>query len=116
MSEIEDPTLKQPLCGDCGLPIRSTSFDVVTTTHRYEQNSSGGVENRYVEGMPTPIRRSGGQWVHDDPRAENDHRPTPQAFGPSHTHDTDYERQEREWRMRELESKMHLGQQFKSDS
>lgn len=116
MSEIEDPTLKQPLCADCGLPIRSDSFHVSNTLHRFEQPTSRGIETRFVEGEPSPVRRAVNEWVHDDPRAEHDHRPTPQAFGPSHTHDTDYERQEREWRMRELERKLHLGQQFKGDS
>lgn len=113
MADIEDPSLVQPNCADCGLPIRSASFDVVKTTHRYEQPTAGGLVTRFVEGEPTPIRRAANEWRHDDPRATNDHRPTPAAYGPRHTHDTDYERQERNWRMQELEKRAHLGEQFK---
>lgn len=112
MRDLEDPSLVQPTCGECGLPIRSESFDVTTTMHQYEHPTANGIETRFVEGEPQPIRRATNQWRHDDPRATNDHRATPAAYGPIHTHDTDYERQERNWRMRELEKRAHLGQQF----
>lgn len=113
MEEINDPSLVQPICAECGLGIRSQSFDVVTTMHRFEHPTANGIETRMVEGVPKPIKRATNEWKHDDPRAVNDHRPTPAAYGPRHTHDTDYERQERNWRMQELENRSHLGEQFK---
>ena len=73
-----------------------------------------------AEGLPRPkpfnssvFRGTSGQWHHDDPRATDDHRPEPGAWGPRHTHESDYERQERNWRMEELEKRHHLGEQFK---
>jgi len=108
---LNDPTLSQPHCDDCGLPIRSESFELVSDTHRYEQSTKDGIITRYVDGIPYPIRRQVNEWRHDDPRGVRDHRPTPQEWG--HTHDSDYERQERNWRMEQLEAKAHLGQQFK---
>jgi hypothetical protein len=113
MDDINDPSLVQPTCSECGLGIRSESFDVVKTTHRFEQPTANGVETRFVEGEPQPLRRAVNSWRHDDPRATNDHSVTPAAYGPRHTHDTDYERQERNWRMQELEKRTHLGGQFR---
>lgn len=116
MDEIQDPTIRQPLCQGCGLPIRSTSFELQTPHYRHEVPGTGGMVVMGTAGIPAPRpflqrnRREG--WLHDDPRGEHDHPIFPQEWEP-HTHETDYERQMRAWRMSELEKKAHLGDQFK---
>jgi hypothetical protein len=112
MEEIADPSFSQPNCSDCGLPIRSASFDLVSDMHRYDKPTSGGIVAATAHGLPKPIKRQVNEWAHDDPRAVNDHRPIPAAYGARHTHDSDYERQERSWRMSEMEKRAYLGQQF----
>lgn len=124
MDELEDPTLVQPKCRECGLPIRSTSFEVRTPHYRHEIPTQSGVVVSGMTGVPTPrpfIQLSSDSgWLHDDPRGEGPqvfggrgHVIAPQEFGPRHTHETDYERQMRNWQMNQLEQKAHLGQQFK---
>lgn len=113
MEETLDPSFSQTTCDGCGLPIRSASFDLVSDMIRYENPTSGGLVASTAHGLPKPIKRQVNEWVHDDPRATTDHRPYPAAYGARHTHDTDYERQERNWRMQELEKRAHLGEQFK---
>lgn len=128
MRELEDPTLVQPKCRECGLPIRSTSFEVVTPHYRHEIETPHGVVVSGMSGIPAPrpflhLNHEDG-WLHDDPRGEGPqvfggrgHVIAPQEFGPRHSHATDYERQMREWRMNELEKKhqqsQHLGPQFR---
>lgn len=112
MDEITDPSLSQATCDGCGLPIRSASFDLVSDMIRYENPTSGGLVASMAHGVPKPIKRAVNEWIHDDPRATSDHRPSPAAYGGQHTHDSDYERQERNWRMQELEKRAHLGGQF----
>ena len=50
--------MQQHTCSECGLPIRSESFALDTTIHRYEEPTKNGVETRYVEGLPKPLRRA----------------------------------------------------------
>lgn len=124
MDEIEDPTLVQPKCRECGLPIRSTSFEVITPHYRHTVDTPNGRMVLGTSGVPTPrpFLQLGYEtgWLHDDPRGEGPqvlggkgHIIAPQEFGPRHTHETDYERQMREWKMNEMEQKAHLGDQFK---
>jgi hypothetical protein len=121
---IEDPTLVQPSCAECGLPIRSGSFRLETPHHRFETPTDSGLVVGGVEGIerPRPFINLGFSegWLHDDPRGSGpmalgrgDHEITPAAFGPRHSHATDYERQLRSWRMNEMEKRAHLGDQFK---
>lgn len=113
MSDINDPTITQPTCSECGLNIRSENFQLKETTHRFEQGSPGKQENRYVHGIPSPMNVNVGQWRHDDPRVTDHpfkgHRASPME---KTSHDADYERQERLWRMKQLEDRSHLGPQF----
>lgn len=124
MDEIQDPTIRQPKCRECGLPIRSGSFRVVTPHYRHEIPTANGMVVSGTSGVPTPqpfiqLSHESG-WLHDDPRGEGPqvmggrgHVIAPEEFGPRHTHETDYERQMRAWQMNEIEQKAHLGQQFK---
>lgn len=118
MDDIQDPTLSQPLCQECGLPIRSTSFELQTPHHRHEVKGQGGMVVMGTAGIPAPrpfitLSPSSG-WLHDDPRGVRDHPIYPQNWTP-HTHESDYERQLRNWQLEQLEQKSHLGKQFKSD-
>lgn len=124
---IDDPTLVQPHCAECGLPIRSQSFQLETHHHRFEIPTPNGLVVGGTEGIEHPrgfVRLGFSEgWVHDDPRGtppmilgRGDHEITPQAFGPRHTHETDYERQLRNWRMEQMISRAHLGEQFKGDT
>lgn len=108
--ELSDPTLSQPTCSECGLPIRSDTFELHTPLHTFHIKTPGGIITRYVSGIPSPIRRQVNQWRHDDPRASFDHPAEPFEFT---SHDADFERQERNWRLEELEKKAHLGRQFR---
>ena len=114
---IEDPTLVQPSCAECGLPIRSTSFQLETPHYRFETPTDSGMVVGGTEGIerPRPFINLGFSdgWLHDDPRGSRDHEITPAAFGPRHSHASDYERQLRNWRMAEAEKRAHLGKQFK---
>lgn len=116
MDEVEDPTIKQPHCSECGLPIRSQSFELETPFHQYEYRTKGGLVRGGGEGVerPKPFHVLGASegWIHDDPRGVRDHAITPQAWGPRHSHETDYERQTRNWQMEQLEKKHYLGGQF----
>lgn len=122
---IEDPTLVQPSCDHCGLPIRSGSFRLETPHHRFETPTASGLVVGGVEGIerPRPFINLGFSegWLHDDPRGSGpmalgrgDHLIIPAATSNArHTHATDYMRQERNWRMDEEERRAHLGAQFK---
>lgn len=113
---IDDPTLVQPHCAECGLPIRSQSFGLETPHYRFETPTPHGVVVGGTEGIERPRSfMPGARWIHDDPRGVWDHEIGPQAFGPRHTHETDYERQLRNWRMEQMISRSHLGDQFKGD-
>jgi hypothetical protein len=101
--------MQQHTCSECGLPIRSESFALDTTIHRYEEPTKNGVETRYVEGLPKPLRRATNRWLHDDPRASGDHRAEPLLRA---SHDEDYERQTQEWSRAQAEARDHLGEQF----
>lgn len=106
--------MSQPSCAECGLPIRSDSFELETPHFRHEVQGQGGMVVMGTPGIPRPRPFRGyGGWLHDDPRGVRDHVIEPRAFGPRHTHETDYERQLRAWRMNEMEQKAHLGEQFK---
>lgn len=120
MEEIEDPTIRQPHCAECGLGIRSQSFQVEEPYYQYTEQTEGGLVRRGAVGLPRPRPFAAGAiWVHDDPRGtapvilgRGDHVIEPQAFGPRHTHETDYERQLRNWRMQQMEARGNLGKQF----
>lgn len=119
MDEIEDPTIKQPHCAECGLPIRSQSFEVHKPHIPYTVKGKGGIIRSGAEGVEQPKEfapaiwaHTSGGWVHDDPRGVRDHNIEPQYFGPKHTHATDYERQLRNWNMEQMEARSHLGKQF----
>ena len=119
MDEIEDPTLKQPHCAECGLAIRSRSFELETPHHQYEYKTPGGIVRGGGEGVERPrdFRPLGFSegWLHDDPRGVPDHEITPQSWRSRRAHEDDYERQMMNWRMAEVEKKAHLGRQFKGD-
>lgn len=114
---MHDPSIVQSTCADCGLPIRSESFGLSAIEHRFEQPTDNGVETRFVTGELSPIKRQVNEWRHDDPRVSDHpfkgHRATPLE---NTSHDADYERQERAWRMNEMEKRHHLGQQFKGEN
>ena len=113
MSDINDPTITQPTCAECGLNIRSENFQLKETTHSFEQGSPEQRENRYVFGIPSPMNVNIGQWRHDDPRVTDHPFKCHRAYPMQNTsHDADYERQERLWRMKQLEDRSHLGPQF----
>lgn len=124
--DIEDPTIRQPHCAECGLGIRSQSFELIEPHHSFEQKTKGGLVRGGAVGLPQPrpfVNLGSSGWMHDDPRASGptaheigDHRVAPQAFGPRHTHETDYERQHRNWRMQQMEARGTLGRQFTGES
>lgn len=120
----EDPEFVQPSCEHCGLAIRSGSFELEKTHHRFETPSASGLVVGGTEGIERPrgfipLSFSDG-WYHDDPRGSapmvmgrGDHLIIPAVINNArHTHATDYLRQERNWRMNELEKRAHLGAQF----